>query len=81
VLTSAEAVHLFGSKLDRGQELLAGIEEAAVRHDLTAIGAHAQPGRPSLGGWQTRSSTAVTATSSQWWHRTAAGVALGAAHP
>lgn len=50
VLTSAEAVHLFDSKLDRGQELLAGIEEAAVRHDLTAIGAHAQPGRPSLGG-------------------------------
>jgi nucleotide-binding universal stress UspA family protein len=75
VLTSAEAVHLFDSKLDRGQELLAGIEEAAVRHDLTAIGAHAQPSRPSLGGWQTRSSTAVTATSSQWWHRTAAGVA------
>jgi nucleotide-binding universal stress UspA family protein len=50
VLTSAEAVHLFDSKLDRGQELLAGIEEAVVRHDLTAIGAHAQPGRPSLGG-------------------------------
>jgi hypothetical protein len=41
VLTSAEAVQLFDSKLDRGQELLAGIEEAAARHDLTAIGAHA----------------------------------------
>ncbi|MGH3771191.1 MAG: cation:proton antiporter [Pseudonocardiaceae bacterium] len=49
VLNSAENVHLFDSTLDRGQELLAGIEEAAARHDLTAIGAHTQPGQPMLG--------------------------------
>ncbi|MEO7193537.1 MAG: cation:proton antiporter [Pseudonocardiaceae bacterium] len=49
VLNRAEDVHLFDSKLDRGQDLLAGIEEAAARHDLTAIGAHPQPGQPMLG--------------------------------
>ncbi|MGH3720978.1 MAG: cation:proton antiporter [Pseudonocardiaceae bacterium] len=49
VLNAAEAVYLFDSTLDCGQELLAGIEEAAARHDLTVIGAHTQPGQPSLG--------------------------------
>ncbi|MGH3832708.1 MAG: universal stress protein, partial [Pseudonocardiaceae bacterium] len=49
VLNRAEDVHLFDSKLDRGQDLLAGIEEASARHDLTAIGAHPQPGQPTLG--------------------------------
>jgi nucleotide-binding universal stress UspA family protein len=50
VLDWSGSVQLFDSKLDRGQEILAGIEEAAARHDLTAIGAHAVPGQPSLGG-------------------------------
>jgi hypothetical protein len=50
VLDWSGSVQLFDSKLDRGQEILAGIEEAAARYDLTAIGAHAVPGQPSLGG-------------------------------
>jgi Kef-type K+ transport system membrane component KefB/nucleotide-binding universal stress UspA family protein len=50
VLNSMESVHLFDSELGRGQELLTGIEEAAARHDLTAIGARTPDGQPSLGG-------------------------------
>jgi len=50
VLSSAESVHLFDSELGRDQELLAGIEEAAARHDLTTIGARPRPGQPLLRG-------------------------------
>jgi Kef-type K+ transport system membrane component KefB/nucleotide-binding universal stress UspA family protein len=49
VLTAADAVTLFHSTLDRDQDLLTGIEQAAARHHLTAIGARASNGQPSLG--------------------------------
>jgi nucleotide-binding universal stress UspA family protein len=48
--------HLRGGRAPLRQQTRSGpgvagrYREAAVRHDLTAIGAHAQPGRPSLGG-------------------------------
>lgn len=50
VPNAAESVPLFDSEIDRHQELMTGIEEAAARHDLTAIGARAPDGQPSLGG-------------------------------
>lgn len=50
VPNAAESVPAVDGELDRHQELMTGIEEAAARHDLTAIGARAPDGQPSLGG-------------------------------
>jgi nucleotide-binding universal stress UspA family protein len=66
----------------QNRELLAGIEKAAARHDLTAIGPHAVPGQSSLGGLadavihRCRSDVLIVIAPGR-----AAAVAVGGSHP